>query len=293
MSDPGDLGVLLNTTLEERPLLDLGGVSWRPNYVSADGRQVVHRCETEEIGASIERRIVAALRVEKDVYVEIPAAGPVALNLSSQEFLLVNEIHILTGEYPAAENLAVHRDFATAVRAHEVLLDAGLAREVLARYLGEALQVRGEERGRALERSLGFGCSQIPGWKVRDLNFRNDMEEIDVVVANNSARSPWNGSAYVLVESKNWSSNVGRDEYDSFHMKVKERGGLCRLGLFVSATGFSSGFYKRGEHHGSEGFSIVPIAVPAFIENLNSGVTIEDALAERVERVVLDRVWEE
>ena len=172
------------------------------------------------------------------------------------------------------------------------MLDDQLAADVITTRLAEARRTTGVARGERLEEALALGCSQVPGWRVRDTRLRTENEELDIVVANSSARAPWNGSAYVLFEAKNWSTNVDRAEYDSFHMKVVERGGACRIGFFVAAAGFSSGFYKRAEHFGTQGVSIVPMSVP-WLEGRVRDEGIEPALTQSVERVVLDRTWEE
>lgn len=290
--DRGEIEGLLQASLAERPLLTFPDVNWRPHFGSEEENIALHVEETEDLGNSIRRRIRAAFTTGTRVYVLLPQ-GPMSLTIESQEFLLTAPVGIVAAATDEDDQFALHRDFAKTIEQHGTLLDPQLASSVVSDYLGGALSKTGDDRGRALESSLAFAMSQVPGWRVKAVNYRTEMEELDVVVANNSAKSPWNGSSFVLLEAKNWSSNVDRAEYDAFHMKVKERGGACRIGLFVAGAGFTSGFYTRATHHGSEGFSIVPLAVPRLAESLSKGSTVEEALAHRVEQVVLDRQWEE
>lgn len=292
MIELADAEGLLGVSLAERPLLQFGDLSWRPSLGSKEEGVAIHIMETDELGNSISKRIQAALMADASVYVALPQ-GPIGLARESQEFLLANPVGIMATATDLDDELSLHPDFAGLVVRHGVLLGAEIASETVSNYLQAAFGTSGDERGRALERALALATSQVPGWRVRDMNYRNEMEELDVVVANNSAKSPWNGSSFVLLEAKNWSSNVDRAEYDAFHMKVKERGGACRVGLFIAAVGFSSGFYERATHHGTEGFSIVPVLAPRLAAVLAEGTTVEEALARRVEQVVLDRQWEE
>jgi hypothetical protein len=74
---------------------------------------------------------------------------------------------------------------------------------------------------------------------------------------------------------------------------VASWGGLVRIGFLVAATGFSTGLLTRALSFGTHGISIVPVKIPKLIEELRGGVTIEGALAQRVLRVAIDRVWED
>jgi hypothetical protein len=286
------LETLLGVDLEDEPLLVVGTERWRPSYGDPASSTAVHVCETAAIGRSISRRIRAFADEGFRVIVALPR-GATDLDLESQDFLLASPVAVVTPSDVDLTQIDLHDDFKTVVVEQGIYLDPALTRRVVSTELNGAMLVEGTDRGQALERALSLAVSQVPGWRVKELNLRTANEELDIVVGNNSAQSPWNGSPYILVESKNWSSNVDRVEYDAFHMKVKERGGFCRLGLFVAAAGFSGGFYQRAEHHGSEGFSIVPITAGWLSRRLESSRDVEDALIQRVEEVVLARQWEE
>lgn len=75
---------------------------------------------------------------------------------------------------------------------------------------------------------------------VVSVNRKNDIEEIDVVVRNESTMAPWNKEgAYFLVECKNWSRPTDRAELDVFTAKLRRRKGRCGVGFLVAPGGFT------------------------------------------------------
>ena len=63
-----------------------------------------------------------------------------------------------------------------------------------------------------------------PGFARITTRRRNDVEEIDLVIRNESTDPFWagEGSGYILVECKNWSSPVGALEYNHFRAKLAD-----------------------------------------------------------------------
>lgn len=82
---------------------------------------------------------------------------------------------------------------------------------------------------------------------VVEKNFRTAEEEIDIL-ASNSLRDPFwvsQGSPLILVECKNWKMKAGVPELRIFESKLRDRGALCRIGIFVSLSGFTKTFLER------------------------------------------------
>src|SRR2546427_6847570 len=234
--EANELEGVLQAPLVARPLLELaGGLKWRPSWGSVDDGVAVHVCQGEAIGTSITRRLTAAMEVGLRVCVALPL-GPVGLDTESQQALLRADVAIVAPS-SIGEPLTLYSHLAEAVWKQRILIDPPASGSTAADFLRSATAVP-DPTGKRLERAVAFLASQVPGWEVDDVNYHTDNEELDVLVANNSAKSPWNGTAWILIESKNWAHNVDRPEYDSFHMKVKERGGFCRLGMFVASRGF-------------------------------------------------------
>jgi hypothetical protein len=53
------------------------------------------------------------------------------------------------------------------------------------------------------------------------------------------------GSPLILVECKNWTEKPGMPELRIFESKIRDRGALCKIGIFVSVSGFTKTFLKR------------------------------------------------
>jgi len=109
---------------------------------------------------------------------------------------------------------------------------------------GAWAQVRAEadknRKGKALEDLLALLLKTIPGFDRLDTRLRNEIEEIDIVVQNNSADPLWQKeSPYLLVECKNWSKHVGTKELRDLWGKMDGRYDRCRLALLVAPGGFA------------------------------------------------------
>jgi CheY-like chemotaxis protein len=116
-------------------------------------------------------------------------------------------------------------------------------------------------KGRLLEELLVLILSTVEGFTRVDSRVRNDIEEIDVVVRNESADPFWSKEGvYILVECKNWSKPVDRAEYDAFRRKLERRSKRCRLGFFVSLGGLTQGFRKAVAIDAKDDLLIVPMA---------------------------------
>jgi CheY-like chemotaxis protein len=99
-------------------------------------------------------------------------------------------------------------------------------------------------KGKLLEDLMVLLVKTIPGFHQADARRRNDVEEIDVLIRNESTDPFWvnERTSYVLVECKNWTKPVGVGDLRSFVWKLARRYGRCRLGFFVAMGGFTSSF---------------------------------------------------
>ncbi len=96
-------------------------------------------------------------------------------------------------------------------------------------------------KGRLLEDLMVLLFKTIPGFHQASPRRRNEVEEIDVLIRNESRDPLWMNEqpSYILVECKNWSKPVGSDEIRAFFSKLLRRYGRCRLGFFVAPGGFT------------------------------------------------------
>jgi len=123
---------------------------------------------------------------------------------------------------------------------------AHLSREGLHQLFRSALSEENTQRkGKLFEDFVASLFRSIPELFsiAGDPRRRNDIEEIDLILINRSKDPPWSGEApYILAECKNWSSTVGRGQYDVFRAKITRRGGRSSLGFFIAPGGVSPEF---------------------------------------------------
>jgi hypothetical protein len=90
--------------------------------------------------------------------------------------------------------------------------------------------------------------TEEPELQVVERNFRTREEEIDLLLTNGLRDPFWiaHGSPLVFVECKNnRQAKPGVPELRIFESKIKDRGALCRIGIFVSMSGFAGTFLQR------------------------------------------------
>jgi ActR/RegA family two-component response regulator len=98
-------------------------------------------------------------------------------------------------------------------------------------------------KGKLLEDLMVLILNTIHGFQQASPRRRNELEEIDILIRNESTDPLWTKEGpCLLVECKNWSKPVGVPELRDFFYKLEHRYGRCRLGLFVAPGGFAETF---------------------------------------------------
>ncbi|WP_328324408.1 restriction endonuclease [Kribbella sp. NBC_00382] len=103
-------------------------------------------------------------------------------------------------------------------------------------------------RGDALEELMeAMLRAEEPELSVVEKNYRTSEEEIDLVVSNSLTDPFWmaQGSPIILIECKNWKEKIGVPELRVLESKIKDRGAICKVGVFVSISGFASTSLER------------------------------------------------
>lgn len=98
-----------------------------------------------------------------------------------------------------------------------------------------------QAKGKALEDLLGKLVEADGELALIERNYRTETEEINLVVRYLGKSPFWlaMGSPTIVVEAKNWSRAVGTSEIRDFSGKIRDRGLLCKVGVFVAINGFS------------------------------------------------------
>lgn len=167
--------------------------------------------------------------------------------------------------------------------------DARVEAEIKSVYARVGTEKDGHRKGALLEELMVLLFKSIRGFGGVSTRRRSDIEEIDLVIPNESSDPVWQKEgSYLLGECKNWSGRVGRAEFDAFRGKLQRRFGRCRLGFFVATGGFTEPFVDVQATYGThpDGIVVVPIGP----EDLARLVKADDRNAElrRLhERVIL------
>lgn len=97
-----------------------------------------------------------------------------------------------------------------------------------------------QKKGRLLEQLMALLFRSIPGFGGISMDRRNDLEQIDLSIPNESSDPMWQKEGTLFLgECKNWSTAVGSQEFILFREKLRRRFGRCRLGFLVAPGGFA------------------------------------------------------
>lgn len=147
-----------------------------------------------------------------------------------------------------------------------------------------------QERGRRLE-ALVAALLEIPdtGLAVLEKRLKHADEELDLVLRNELQEPFWRNfnSPLVLVECKNWSSRVDINELRVLESKMRDRGSLCSVGVFVALGGFSKPFSQRVRELQVQGLTIFPLERSDIEEIIHQRLTIAQWLRQNGLRKIL------
>lgn len=166
------------------------------------------------------------------------------------------------------------------------LTRSGAASSTLAGLLADARSEQNAARkGRLLEDLLELVLAQVSGFVVAARQHEAD-EEFDLVVRNESPDPMWSKeSPYILVECKNWSAKVAPHELDRFTSKLRRRYGRTKLGFFVAASGFTSGFESTRQTERTNDVLVVPVSAED-LDTLVAAPDVGEALKALHQRAV-------
>jgi len=92
-----------------------------------------------------------------------------------------------------------------------------------------------DEKKDTLENFADYFVSLFDDWKVVNKNLRTEAEEIDIMIQNNVLGVKWGDP--ILVECKNWSKPIGKDEIVLFLDKLMIQ--KCLVGILISKNGIT------------------------------------------------------
>lgn len=146
-----------------------------------------------------------------------------------------------------------------------------------------ASSVSTKARGDALE-ALVEAIMRIeePQLQIIEKNFRTREEEIDLLLANSLSDPFWAGldSPLIMVECKNWreSNRPGVGELRVLESKMGDRRSICKIGIFISVSGFSDTFMTRLKSIQSDGGMIFAVTGEDLSKIISEKVRLTDWL---------------
>lgn len=131
-------------------------------------------------------------------------------------------------------------------------------------------------KGRVLEDLIQLLFRATPGFEKLTSQLRNEVEEIDLVIANRGRELPWSSAGeYLAAECKHWSSPCGAGELRAFHGKLLTKYGRMHTGFFIAPGGFAETFGEARRAHSRDQVLIIPVSG----EDLQAWIQAEDRVA--------------
>jgi hypothetical protein len=261
--------------------LELDSRRWKPHLVREDGT-VCHLQVSSHVAQPWRIRI----EVARARGVPVALAAPAAEWLSLELLALANQLDL----QPVVLDFASDTWTATPYRSTaELISDRDIAvtqdlgefgRTILQRvYSAET----NHDKGWRFEDFLCFVFSQVRDFRVMDHNYRNDTEEIDVVIENRRATSSnWPAGPIVLVSAKNMADAVGVPALNDLEAKMSFRNGLCKLGFLCASRDIASTVSTHALRYSREDFVIVLLDGKALEDMLRPGLDLDAEVRKRV-----------
>lgn len=147
------------------------------------------------------------------------------------------------------------------------------------------IEKNSQVKGAILEELVSRIFSSIDGFSVKE-RVRTDTEEIDVVIRNQSTDTIWiKESPVILIECKNWTSVVGKNEYVVFREKVKNRNSRAKVGILVSWNGFASTVNKENLRNSKDDIVIISLD-----KNDIKDIMESDSYIEKIKEFYFDAI---
>lgn len=220
--------------------LQLGPRRWRPPAVSEDGRRLLYVCPQSEIPRYVRER----LKLAKENAVGVTIALTIGALFSHEvlEVLADTDSTVLVLDDYVKERRLTPRHFLAALADVEVPLPPEVRKSIGRKVWESVTEGTSQEKGSRLEAFLAFLFSQVSDFKVVERNYRNETEEIDLVLqVDNYSNRAWqkSGVPFILVEAKNTEARASQQMVSVLLAKIQTKRGTARIGVMVSRNGFT------------------------------------------------------
>lgn len=267
--------------------LHLGAKRWRPSAVSEDGKRLLYVGMHDEFP----RFAIERLRLAKEAGLAIAIALPIGSLFQPDiiEILVEVDSDVFVIDDYRQERRFKSRHFLAAMADIEVPLAPEIRRTIGTKIWGRIGEGTNHEKGRRLEALLAFVFSQIRDLKVVERNYRNESEEIDLVLqVDNFSPRVWQnpGVPFVLVEAKNRADKATQQMMSALLTKLQTKRGTARIGIMVSLAGFTEDAKLQELRFSTQEICVVMIDRDG-LESLLLAEDIDEELETMVRRSLL------
>lgn len=236
------------------------------------------------------------LELVEEVRARAPAAKPIIVTAYATEQSIQRAFDLGVYDFLEKSGAFEHllrakvRNALETVREREMgyLGDEAAEQRIASTWSSLAQEQDPNRKGLLLEELLLLLFRSIDGFQNISTRRKSEYEEIDLMIRNESPDPFWSReSPYILVECKNWSRPVGRDQLDIFRAKLERRFGRAKLGFFVAAGGFTKGFLGSRMHAG-QGDVLVVCVGPEGLAQLVASTDRNATLKELHDRAIVE-----
>lgn len=112
-------------------------------------------------------------------------------------------------------------------------------------------------KGKALERLLAVMLETVCGFRISRINARTATEEIDIMLRVGPEAGWPNDVSYVLVEAKNWTKSVGKNEYVQTRSKLLNRHRRVTVAFLITTGKIARTARIEATRHASDPYVVV------------------------------------
>lgn len=267
--------------------ISLGAKRWRPSGVSATRDRLLYVFLQDELPRFVADRLRFA-----------EAAGigvTVALNLASLyrpevvELLVASEAEVLVLDDYNEQRRLEHRSVLAALADVEVPVAPDVRRLIAGQVWPRIGDGTKQQKGRRLEALLAFLFAQVQDLKVVERNYRNESEEIDLVLqVDNFSPRVWQkpGVPFILVEAKNWKAKATQQVVSVLITKLQTKRSAARIAVLIAMGGFTEDARIQELRFSSQDLCVVMID-RAQLETLLFADDLDQALETIVRQALL------
>lgn len=267
--------------------LDLGSKRWRPNAVSTDDTKLLYVFLADQLPRFVRDRLALAA--------EVGIQSTLALNLASlfnpsivELLVAVDADVIVLDDYVSSRQLNP-RPLLAALADVEVPVSPDFRRNIANVVWDRIADGTAYRKGKRLEALLAFIFAQIRDLKVVERNYRNETEEIDLVLQiDNFSSRVWqkSGVPFILVEAKNRADKASQPMVSSLVTKLQTKRGNARIAFLVSLAGFTDDARMQELRFSTQDICVVMID-RLQLESLLAAANIDEQLEELVRQAML------